>query len=139
MTVSRCLSGGYTFLDALLLLRYPPRATLERLDWTDVKIAEKRVIVPRYKGKNQLRYRVTLSDNALEWLRLHVHEKGSFLVAAQATNRPGWKRVDQARQVPADSSLGRREESALPFQKTPAAIRLSQCTSRIMRALTKRR
>jgi hypothetical protein len=31
------------------------RATLERLDWADVKIAEKRVIVPRYKGKNQLR------------------------------------------------------------------------------------
>jgi hypothetical protein len=92
MTVSRCLSGGYTFLDALLLLRYPPRATLERLDWTDVKIAEKRVIVPSYKGKNQLRYRVTLSDNALEWLRLHVHEKGSFLVAAQATNRPGMEK-----------------------------------------------
>jgi integrase len=68
------------------------RATLERLDWTDVKIAEKRVIVPRYKGKNQLRYRVTLSDNALEWLRPHVHKKGSLLVAAQATNRPGMEK-----------------------------------------------
>lgn len=68
------------------------RATLERLDWADVKIAEKRVIVPRYKGKNQLRYRVTLTDNALEWLRPHVREKGSFLVPAQATNRPGMAR-----------------------------------------------
>jgi integrase len=68
------------------------RATFERLDWTNVKIAEKRVIVPRYKGKNQLRYRVTLSDNALEWLRPHVQEKGSLLVAAQATNRPGMEK-----------------------------------------------
>ena len=41
------------------------RATLERLDWSDVKFDEKRVIVPRHKGKNQLRYRVTLSENAL--------------------------------------------------------------------------
>lgn len=65
------------------------RATLERLDWADVKIAEKRVIVPRYKGKNQLRYRVTLTDNALAWLRPYVRENGSILVPSQATNQPG--------------------------------------------------
>jgi integrase len=65
------------------------RATLERLDWADVKIAEKRVIVPRYKGKNQLRYRVTLTDNALAWLRPYVRQNGSLLVPSQATNRPG--------------------------------------------------
>jgi integrase len=29
------------------------RATIERLDWRDVHFAEKRVIVPKYKGKNQ--------------------------------------------------------------------------------------
>jgi integrase len=38
-------------------------ATLERLSWADVKFEERRVIVPRYKGKNQKRYPVTSSEN----------------------------------------------------------------------------
>jgi integrase len=62
-------------------------ATLCGLDWSEIKYDEKRVIVPRYKGKNQLRYRVTLSDNALAWLKPHVKESGSLLVPATATNR----------------------------------------------------
>ena len=45
------------------------RAVIERLDWAELSIAKKHVIVPRYKGKNQKRYRVTLSDNAIEWLK----------------------------------------------------------------------
>jgi len=45
------------------------RATIERLDWRDVRFAEKRVIVPKYKGKNQTRYQVRLQENALNWLR----------------------------------------------------------------------
>jgi integrase len=35
------------------------RATLERLDWSDVKFDEARVIVPKHKSKNQSRYRVS--------------------------------------------------------------------------------
>jgi site-specific recombinase XerC len=62
-------------------------ATLEKLDWSNVKYDEKRVIVPRYRGKNDLRYRVTLSENALAWLKPHVRESGSLLVRATATNR----------------------------------------------------
>jgi integrase len=65
------------------------RATLERLDWSEVKFAEKRAIVPRYKSKNQKRYRVTLSDNAIEWLRPYVCKNGSLLAPALAINRPG--------------------------------------------------
>src|SRR5271166_5439681 len=45
------------------------RATLERLDWSDVRFEEKRVIVPAHKGKNQKRYQVNLSENAVEWLK----------------------------------------------------------------------
>jgi len=63
------------------------RATLERLDWSDVRFEEKRVIVPAYKGKNQTRYQVNLSENALEWLKPHVRENGSLLVRATAINR----------------------------------------------------
>jgi integrase len=62
-------------------------ATLRRLDWSEVRYDEKRVIVPRYKGKNDLRYRVTLSENALAWLKPHVKESGSILVPATAANR----------------------------------------------------
>jgi integrase len=61
--------------------------TLRKLDWSEIKYDEKRVIVPRYKGKNDLRYRVSLSENALAWLRPHVKESGSLLVPATATNR----------------------------------------------------
>jgi integrase len=65
------------------------RATLERLDWSDVKFDEARVVVPKHKSKNQSRYRVTLSENALEWLSPHVKESGSILVPATAINRAG--------------------------------------------------
>ena len=64
-------------------------ATLERLDWSDVKFDEKRVIVPKHKGKNQTRYQVSLSENALEWLRPHVKGSGSILVPATSINRAG--------------------------------------------------
>jgi integrase len=63
--------------------------TLKKLDWSEVKFDEKRVIVPRYKGKNQLRYRVTLSDNALEWLKPHVKPSGSILVLANSDRQRG--------------------------------------------------
>src|SRR6516162_7997077 len=62
------------------------RATLERLDWSDVRFNEKRVVVPSFKGKKQERYRVTLSENALKWLKPHVRESGSILVRAKAMN-----------------------------------------------------
>ena len=65
------------------------RSTVERLDWSDVSIAKKHVIVPRYKGKNDKRYRVTLSDNALAWLTPRAKEKGSFLAASRAFQSHG--------------------------------------------------
>jgi len=73
-------------------LRYRAKQLPRRIEQIDPRVAhvehdEKRVIVPRYKGKNQLRYRVTLSENALAWLKPHVKETGSILVRATATNR----------------------------------------------------
>jgi integrase len=62
-------------------------ATIYRLDWLDIKYDEKRVIVPSYSGKKQERYRVTLSENALSWLKPHVKPSGSLLVRATAMNR----------------------------------------------------
>ena len=64
-------------------------ATLERLSWNELQFDEQRVIVPRYKGKNQKRYPVTLSENALKWLQPHVRKNGSFLVPATSINRSG--------------------------------------------------
>ncbi len=68
------------------------RTTLEELDWKSVNFSEKRVIVPRYAGKNDKRYRVTLSDNLIEWLRPYVRTSGSLLAPARATNRAGMVR-----------------------------------------------
>jgi integrase len=65
------------------------RATIERLDWRDIRLAEKRVVVPSYKGKNQTRYQVTLQENALAWLRPYAKESGSVLAPARTVNQAG--------------------------------------------------
>src|SRR4029077_3079700 len=90
-----------------LTLSYFPgirRATLERLDWSDIKFAEKRAIVPRYKAKNGKRYRVTLSDNAIEWLRPYVRESGSLLAIARATNTRGKPSKDRTHRLIAEAA-----------------------------------
>ena len=80
------------------------RATLERLDWSDIKFAEKRAIVPRYKAKNGKRYRVTLSDNAIEWLRPHVRESGPLLSISRATNTRGKPSKDRTHRLIAEAA-----------------------------------
>jgi integrase len=65
------------------------RAVIERLNWSEVSIAKKRVIVPQYKGKNQKRYPVTLSDNAIEWLKPKEQARGSFLAPSRAFQSEG--------------------------------------------------
>jgi integrase len=75
------------------------RATLERLDRSDIKFGEKRAIVPRFKAKNGKRYRVTLSDNAMEWLRPHVRESGSLLAISRATNTRGKPSKDRTHRL----------------------------------------
>jgi integrase len=65
------------------------RATVERLDWSDLHFDEKRVVVPAYAGKKQKRYGTTLSENALAWLKPYIKNSGSLLAPARATNRPG--------------------------------------------------
>jgi integrase len=72
---------------------------LERLDWSDVKFEDKRVIVPRYKGKNDKRYPVTLSGNAIEWLRPHIKACGSLLTISQATNTFGKPSKDRTHRL----------------------------------------
>jgi integrase len=83
------------------------RATVERLDWSDVSMAQKHVIVPRCKGKNQKRYRVMLSDNALEWLKPLAQEKGSFLApsrAMQSVGKPSKRRTRELIVAAAESA-----------------------------------
>jgi integrase len=65
------------------------RSTIERLDWSELSIAKKRVIVPRHKGKNRQRYAVTLSDNAIEWLKPKAQTEGSFLALSRAFQSGG--------------------------------------------------
>jgi integrase len=64
----------------LVFLRNPT-ASLERLKWSDVNFAEKRVIVPGFAGKLKKRYPVTLSENLLEWLKPYMTAEGSILAS----------------------------------------------------------
>lgn len=65
------------------------RSTAERLDWSEVSIKQKHLIVPRYKGKNQKCYRVTVSDNSLAWLKPCSKTQGSFLAISRAFQSQG--------------------------------------------------
>jgi hypothetical protein len=80
-----------------------------------VKLSEKRVIVPRYAGKNDRRYRVTLSDNLVEWLRPHVVESGSLMAPARATNRSGMRKGKP-------SQAGTRERIVAAAKKAGIAL-----------------
>jgi integrase len=80
------------------------RATLEKLDWSNVKFDEKRAIVPRFKAKNGKRYRVTLSENAIEWLRPHVRASGSLLAISRATNTRGKASKDRTHRLIAEAA-----------------------------------
>lgn len=63
------------------------RATLERLDWKDVRFNERKVVVPRFAGKNQQRYSVTLEDNAMKWLAPYAEREGSFVPSKRKLRR----------------------------------------------------
>lgn len=88
------------------------RATLERLDWSDVKLEEKRVIVPGYKGKNQKRYRVTLAANALEWLRPYEKPSGTILAISDGMNSRGRPSRDRTHRLIKEA--GRRAGIEIP-------------------------
>ena len=75
------------------------RRTLEKLDWSDVHLSEKRIIVPRHHGKNQRRYRVTLSENALEWLKPYEKESGSLLAISKAPQSRGKPSEERTRDL----------------------------------------
>ena len=88
------------------------RATLERLDWSEVHFNEKLLIVPRYKGKNQKRYQVTLAENALAWLRPYLRESGSLLPPSRAPQSYGKPSKRRARKLILDAAQA--AEIALP-------------------------
>jgi integrase len=80
------------------------RSTAERLDWSEVSIKQKHVIVPRYKGKNQKRYRVTVSDNSLAWLKPHSKTQGSFLALSRAFQSQGKPSKRRTRELILDAA-----------------------------------
>jgi integrase len=88
------------------------RATLERLDWSDISIRKKHLIVPRYKGKNQKRYRVILSDNAIEWLKSAAKAKGSLLALSRAFQSEGKPSRRRTRELILDAA--KKAEIDLP-------------------------
>jgi integrase len=80
------------------------RSTAERLDWSEVSIKQKHVIVPRYKGKNQKRYRVTVSGNALAWLKPYAKTQGSFLAISRAFQSHGKPSKRRTRELILDAA-----------------------------------
>jgi integrase len=83
------------------------RSTVERLDWADVSVKQQHVIVPRYKGKNQKRYRVSIAKNALVWLKPYAKDSGSILVpskAFQTFGKPSKRRTRELVVAAADTA-----------------------------------
>jgi hypothetical protein len=52
-----------------------------------------------HKAKNGKRYRVTLFDNAIEWLRPYVQESDSLLAISRATNTRGKPSKDRTHRL----------------------------------------
>jgi integrase len=113
------------------------RATLEKLDWSAVKLSERRIIVPRYAGKNDKRYRVTLSDNLVEWLRPHVVEAAlSWLRLALRIGLVCGK-ASQAKPVRVNVSSLRQEKRGSRFPTTLDGIHSYRCMWHTTRASTR--
>ena len=89
---------------ALLYFAGIRRSTLERLDWSEINPVEKRITVPGYKGKNQKRYHVTISDNLMEWLKPQAKEKGSLLPLSQSQNSIGNPSIWRMRRLEAEAA-----------------------------------
>jgi integrase len=78
---------------ALLYFAGIRRSTLEALDWSEINLAERRITVPGYKGKNQQRYHVAISDNLLEWIKPYARETGPLLCLNPQTAAPSERRM----------------------------------------------
>jgi integrase len=55
-----------------------PNSELEKLDWSDVHLAEKQVVIRPKVAKTKRRRFVDISDNALAWLQAYGQRGGSF-------------------------------------------------------------
>jgi integrase len=55
-----------------------PNGELEKLDWSDVHLAEKQVVIRPRVAKTKRRRFVDISDNALAWLQAYALRGGSF-------------------------------------------------------------
>jgi integrase len=65
------------------------RATLEKLDWRDIQLSNKKMYISRYKGKKRKSYPVPLTDNLIEWLTPFEQESGSLLVPSGSSRNFG--------------------------------------------------
>ena len=89
---------------------------MEKLDSSDIHFADKRVIVPGYKGKKNIRYPVNFSDDLTEWLRPYVRESGPLLAPSRATNR-----TDAVKGTP--SEVGTRNQILKAASKAGIVLR----------------
>jgi hypothetical protein len=84
---------------ALWLFTGIRRATIEKMDWSQVPITGRRIKVPRYIGKNRRNrrpYPVNVEPNLIEWLKPYKKEKGSLLAlskAPQSRDEPSKRRT----------------------------------------------
>jgi hypothetical protein len=76
----------------------------QKPNWSDIKFSDKRRVVPRYKGKNDQRYPVTLPDNEIEWLRPYDRESGSLLAISRAANIRGKLSKDRTNRLIAEAA-----------------------------------
>jgi integrase len=53
------------------------------LDWEQIQLKNKRLIVYAVTAKKRKRHIVPLTDNAIEWLKHYERDKGKLLVASQ--------------------------------------------------------
>ena len=70
------------------------RAEIEKMDWSDVHVEDKCLMVPAKIAKTAKKRMVEMQDNLAAWLKPHVKAAGPLVPLSQRTGLPSSKRLE---------------------------------------------
>jgi integrase len=70
------------------------RAEIEKMDWSDVHVEDRCLMVPAKIAKTSKKRMVEMPDNLAAWLKPHVKETGPLVPLSQRTGLPSSKRLE---------------------------------------------
>jgi integrase len=91
-------------------------AELERLEWSDIDLTARHIVVAASKSKTASRRIVPIADNLAEWLRPYSGKQGKVWTGAHYEFYDTQELVAAATAVEADESKGRKAQKPLEWK-----------------------